>query len=589
MFWPFLFIILSSPLFADEILEAVDVKAEKEFSEFYFGSSEKMTEFDLEKSPHSLLGTSLERTSGVVATQAGGPGGTTSYFIRGTESRHVGFTVDGLKLNDPSNTDRFFDSAFFTLPFIRQIQIYKGPQSVLFGSDSLGGLVDMESRKGENAPQTRLNLSAGSFGTVSSTLGHDWKSKKHNGTLTWTDFHTDGISRLNKKRFDAKERDAADITQLTSSSEHKWKEKWQTDLLFSYIHGKNELDDGTEDNSHDRSVNDQYLLQQKTHYEIDRSNALSLRNGLNRHQRFLNTNSSGHESFQGNLKQNEVLYRGEKKNISLLAGGASDLEDFTTSTVRKEITLNSIFAQAVVKKNDFSFLAGSRLDNHSRFGNFQTGSAGIKYKELSLQYSKGFKAPSLYQLYAPPAYGLQIGNDNLVPESNHALEAKWESKNDKYDHSIALFRNDLSNLITWTNDGYRNQKRFTAQGAELSAKWRNEFLELAPNFTYQEFLNDESPVLRRPMNVIQMRVTSFLGELNEIFVLFKKSGSRKDQYNNQTVKLNGFETVDAGWKFRKQRYDLGIQVLNILNREYEEIFGYSVMPRSLFFNLGYRF
>ncbi|MGE3609863.1 MAG: TonB-dependent receptor plug domain-containing protein [Bacteriovoracaceae bacterium] len=575
---------------ASEMIEAIDVKADKEYSDFFYGSSESYSEPQLEKSATPLLGSRLDQTSGVISTQAGGPGSTTSYFIRGTESRHVGFTIDGLKMNDPSNTERFFDSAFLTTPFLKSAEVYKGPQSVLFGSDALGGLVDMKSRKGENAPEGRLNLSGGSFGTVSSSLGKDWATQNHRGTLTWSDFHTDGISRLNRKRFNAKEKDSADITQFSSSSEHNWKNKWQTDFLVSYLHGKNELDGNSDDNSYDHSKNDQYLAQQKTHYEINHSTAISLRNGLNRHQRFITTLGSGEQDYQGNLKQNELLMKKESKNYSILSGFSFDSESFTTEKVRKDISLQSIFAQSALKFNELSLQLGGRLDHHTLYGNFHTGSSGIKYKNLSLQYSQGFKAPSLYQLYGPNFGNYIVGNKELVPERNHATELKWETKNDFSSLNMALFQNNLSNLIVYTSQGYKNQGKFTSEGLEISAKFKKEKYEVNPHFTYQQFKHQQSPVLRRPLNQFQTSFAFFPQENLELFLKLIKSGARKDlDTNGKVVKLNGHETIDLGWRLTKERYDLGMQILNVLNREYEDLFGFSVMPRSVFINLGYRF
>src|SRR5690606_33547328 len=132
------------------------------------------------------------------------------------ESRHVSFALDGMKINDSSNVDRQFDAAFFPTTFIKEIAIHKSPQAVLYGSDAMGGVVEMSTRKGENAPENRLSISAGSFGTIHSSLSGDWKTKKSQGTLSTSRYHSDGISRLNKKRWQASERDASDITHISS-------------------------------------------------------------------------------------------------------------------------------------------------------------------------------------------------------------------------------------------------------------------------------------------------------------------------------------------------------------------------------------
>jgi vitamin B12 transporter len=237
-----LYFLYSLSLLADVELLPVEVSGLKELNSFSLSDQVSIGEEELRNHPIGLISTDLEKIPGVIASQNGGPGGRISFFIRGTESRHVSFILDGLKINDTSNTDRQFDSSFFTSPFLKEITVSKGPQAVLYGSDAMGGLIELKTRKGERAPETRLNISGGSYGTMSSSLSNDWKTTKHNGSITYSTFHSDGLSRLNKKRFNAKEQDATDITQALSSSEHRWGNKTQTDLLAGFLRGKSEQD-----------------------------------------------------------------------------------------------------------------------------------------------------------------------------------------------------------------------------------------------------------------------------------------------------------------------------------------------------------
>jgi len=340
-----LLFILIIPAFAEE-LDAIEVKADKELSDFNLGSSDSLNEQDLQRNHSTLISDSISSLNGVTPSQNGGPGGRVTYFIRGTEARHVSFTIDSLRINDTSNTDRQFDSAFLSSAFLKDLTLYKGPQAVLFGSDAMGGLIDMETRKGENAPETRLSINGGSFGTFDSSLSHDWKTQKNQGTLTWSSMRTDGLSRLNKKRFNATERDGADMTQLTSSSQHRWADSWQTDFLFSFLRGNNELDGFTTDSANEESRNDQYMVQQKTGYDIDAHSAVSLRTGLSRHQRLIKTESVGKELYDGDLIQSEFLHNYERGSFHLLSGFASEQETFENRNLDKVANLHSLFLQS---------------------------------------------------------------------------------------------------------------------------------------------------------------------------------------------------------------------------------------------------
>lgn len=577
-----------------ETLDIIEVRADKELADFNLGSFESLSDADLDRSNSSQLSSSLSNVGGVTPTQNGGPGSRVSYFIRGTEARHVSFTIDGLKINDSSNTDRQYDAAFLSQAFLKNVTLYKGPQAVLFGSDAFGGLVDMKTRKGESAPETRFSLNVGSFGTVDSSLSNDWNTKKSQGTLTWSSMRTDGISRLNKKRFNAHERDGALVTQLSSSSRHNWGVGWQSDFLMSFLRGANELDGASDDNSHDKSKSDQYLAQQKTTRILNSHMAISLRNGFSRHQRSVETLSSGSDRFGGNLVQHEGLLNFEKDNIHLLGGVASESESIHQKSLEKSTLLNSAFVQGSWSKFDLKIQSGLRIENHSLYGDFQTGSAGLAHsfgaETLSLQYSQGFKAPSLYQLYGRPYLGRPVGNKNLIPERNNSFELKLGHVQENLRAEASLFQNRLQNLITYTNQGYVNQGRFIAEGLELNFDLTLERIRIRPSFLHQEFKEEKTSILRRPMNQKSLELAWFPNETMEIFTKYKDFDGRKDMdLNGKTVKLNGFYTVDLGVRLSKGPSDYGIQIVNIFDREYEELYGYSVMPRSILAHLGRKF
>jgi vitamin B12 transporter len=569
-----------------EMLEPIEVSSEKDVELFTLSGQEKITKRQLEAQPLLMISSEIEKVPGIISNQNGGPGGRVSYFIRGTESRHVSFTLDGLKINDASNTDRQFDAAFFTAPMLKQVNIYPGPQAVLYGSDAMGGLIELISRKGEDAPESRLTLNAGSFGTVGTTLARDWSNETSHGTFVATRFHSDGISRLNKKRFRASEKDATDITQVSSSSEHRWTHKLQTDFLLSYLHGNAEQDGFDTDNSNDFSKNDQFIVQQKTSYDLAKNQSLSLRTGMNRHQRQNQSLVARKEFFNGTLSQYELTHRIDLGPLTTLSGVSVEHESAKAIELDKSFDLHSIFTQSSFKKGDWRIQGGGRVDDHSRYGTFMTGAGGVSWKEFAFQYSQGFKAPSIYQLYGPPSAGSPVGNPHLIPESNHYSELSWKRKMEPYEVGITLFQNRLSNLFTYSfTEGYINQQRFIAEGVEVVARYKGLTTELFGSFTHQSFREVEASVLRRPYNSLQGGISFYPVETLELNILSRWFSSRKDFPG----KLNSYEVFDAGVRKRWSKDDVSLQLRNLLNRDYEELYGFSVLPRSLFANYSHRF
>lgn len=595
MSWITLLCLLAVPAIAADQLEEIEVKASKESKKFTFGSVEEVTEADMERKPLPLLANQLDNITGLTLVQSGGPGNQTSVFMRGTESRHVSFTLDSLRVNDSSNDARSYNAAYLTTPFIAGMTVFKGPQSVLFGSDALGGLIDLRTRKGENAPETRVNVMGGSFGTYQASVGKDWLVGNNRGTVTVTQFRTDGISQLNKKRHKATERDGAESIQGTSSSTHRWANKFQTDLLLSFNRGTNEYDGFGADTSKEHAKSDQYILQQKTNYEIDKSSAISLRNGMSRHQRYYYT-SQPTNWYEGNLVQNELVYRKEMNNFSLLSGLVSERETMDQrGGPEKGFTVNSLFVQSGYKLGDLKFQAGLRGEDHSRYGNFLIGSAGVNYQVknniFGIQYSQGYKAPSLYQLYAPDAFGFGGGNKDLEPERNNSWEARWKYDDSTYEGEVSFFRNSLSNLVTYVGNfgatiAYENQGRLRTEGVELATAVKNKQFKVRPSFIHQQFKDYATTVLRRPQNTAQVQMLYTPVESSEFSVVYRWIDARRD---TGSVKLNSYEVVNAGYRYIKESFDFSVQILNVLDREYEDIAGFNVMPRSYFAGMGYRF
>jgi vitamin B12 transporter len=434
----------------------------------------------------------------------------------------------------------------------------------------------MLTRKGSDKPEKKLTLNAGSFGTVGASYRHDWS----HGTLSVFRNRTDGISRFNEKRLNARERDGSEITQLTSSSRHVFIPDVTTDLLASFIEGRNDLD-VSNDNSDERSRNHQYLFQQKTSVSLGKNSAVSLRNGVNRNDRRIKNLNRGNLDFSGNLYQNEVILEKGEENARVLTGVAVEIETYDLKD-SKSFNLNSFFIQGLIIEGDFSFHGGFRGDHHSRYGNFMTGSTGIEMKSFAglwaFQYSRGYKAPSLYQLYDPV-----LGNNDLGPESNQSYETSWRKKISSFEFANVIFQNRLSNLVTFTGSGYRNQNRFISEGIEPSVKWIENDFEVKGSFTHQNIREEVETVLRRPYNMAQLSGTWFPTELSEVFFKGRWFDSRKDfDFARNIAKLNSFETFDIGGNYRWGKQTVSLQLVNIFNRQYEEIFGFSVMPRSLF-------
>ena len=113
----------------------------------------------------------LKQVPGIDVVQTGGPGGQTSVFMRGTNANHVKVLIDGIDVGNPSITNGAFDFGHLLTGDIERIEVLRGPQSGLYGSDAIGGVISITTKKGEGPPKVTAMAEGGSFGTFNQTLG----------------------------------------------------------------------------------------------------------------------------------------------------------------------------------------------------------------------------------------------------------------------------------------------------------------------------------------------------------------------------------------------------------------------------------
>ena len=135
------------------------------------GSSVTMiTATDIQRQQLRTVPDALRKVPGLDIVQTGGPGGQTSVFLRGTNANHVKVLIDGIDVGNPSNTNGSFDFAHLLTDDIQSIEVLRGPQSGLYGSDAIGGVISITTKKGEGPPKVTATVEAGSLGTFNQTV-----------------------------------------------------------------------------------------------------------------------------------------------------------------------------------------------------------------------------------------------------------------------------------------------------------------------------------------------------------------------------------------------------------------------------------
>jgi vitamin B12 transporter len=164
-----------------------------------------ITAEEIEKASARDVSDLFRRVPGVTLTQSGGPGHVQTVRIRGGDVRHTLVLIDGIRVNDPTSTGREFDFSTLVLADIERIEVLRGPQSALYGSDAMGGVINIITKRGSGPPRANLSAEAGRYGTKEAKGGLSGGDGTVDYSFGFAGFDTAGFStfgyRIPRLRF----------------------------------------------------------------------------------------------------------------------------------------------------------------------------------------------------------------------------------------------------------------------------------------------------------------------------------------------------------------------------------------------------
>ncbi|MBQ7248563.1 MAG: TonB-dependent receptor [Deltaproteobacteria bacterium] len=588
------------------------------------GSCTVITAEEIAAKQYRTVQEALKSVPGLDVVRAGALGQQTSVFLRGGNSEHVLVLIDGVVANDPSMPGRNFDFAHLTTDNVERIEVMRGPQSVLYGSDAMTGVIQIITRKGQGGPRAHVALEGGSFRTLRESAAVSGSKKRVNYALAVSRTDSDGISAAAKKDGNH-EHDGYQNTAVSLRLGVQPTEKSYIDFIGRYQDTRTEMDNfggplGDDPNS---LANAHFLhlrLQGGLRLWDDRLDTRLAASLADYRRKYDNDTDASHPGDSSYSTYDSSLYKFEWQNDLRLAEwntlslGAEYQEEemnsrYTSESVyygmsyvsserfpEKSRSLSSVYLQEQLQWQKRYFITlGARLDEHEDFGSKATWKAAAAYivpvteSKLSVSYGTAFKAPSLYQLYAHTDY--VQGNRHLDPEENRGWDIRleqplWERR---IVLSAAWFQNDFKNLITTDLDEnwvyrYVNINRARARGVELEARIAPvEQLEFSASYTYTDTEDRETglDLLRRPRHKFAFnthwQVLESLGADLQLLCV----GRRRDTFYNEAtyesgrVTLAGYALLNAAisWDVTKN-VQLQARVENLLDRDYEEVWGY---------------
>lgn len=414
-----------------------------------------ITAEEIERLNVQLVPEVLSRVADLNLSQNGGKGTLAEALLRGGAPKHTLVMIDGVKVNSPTTGGVDFSS--LSVDDIERIEIVKGPQSTMYGSEAMAGVINIITKKGKGKPKVTLSAEGGSFGTYKPSVSLSGGTERLNYRLTGSYFHTDGISSAASGTED----DSAEIGALSGKAGARLGEKADLEVAFTYGYDRTELDQF--DFFGRTAVDDPHYVQWRRNYTLLGNGKVYLAEGWEQvlklstaweSLRFRNPDVS-YLNSDITTRINTVdwqhnLYLAD--SYTLTAGAEYRTEhgenegNFDDTVDNKALYLNNklkLLADALVLN------AGLRYDDHETFGSKTTYRVGalVNIEDAGLRirgsYGTGFRAPALNELFFP-----FYGNPALKPEESTAWEVGLEKDlADRATVFVTYFAQDYENLI----------------------------------------------------------------------------------------------------------------------------------------------
>lgn len=575
-----------------------------------------ITAEDIRATQKVMLSDVLRETPGITVVRTGGPGAQTSMFIRGVGGEQTAVLIDGVRINDPSTPGGTAHVTDLITTGIERVEILRGPQSTLYGSHAIGGVVNIITQSGAPGLRGEALVEGGSFDSWRAAGTVAGGTEKVQGSLSASFYDTDGVSAADKDDGNT-EKDGYRNWGLLGSLGAELADNLRVDFKGLYNRGRAEYDGfppplytfaDTEENSRNELFSGYagVTLGAPGSRFTNRLAVGFSRTDRSDYEADVKTNDTRGQArrfeYQGIYRAGEVAeltFGAETERSKIRNMGQWDLEP-----LKANVDMHSLYAQGQVSPvENLTLTAGVRYDDHDTFGDHTSFRVAGAYQVpqtdtlLRANWGEGFKAPTLYQLYsiygnadlqAETSKGWEIGVDQGFVEGRIRVSATW-------------FQNKLNNQIDYVNctmgdpqcasgrwGYYDNVARASFKGLELGLLLQPiDPLVIKASYTWLKPRNEvtNTDLARRARDSFQ---TSVNWQANERFSLSASLTMTGDSYDSagHVNPLDGYTLVDLRASYAVTKgLELYGRIENLFDTDYEVVRGYGVLGRGAFVGL----
>lgn len=571
-----------------------------------------VSEQELEDGQYRNAIDAIQQVPGVDVVQSGGQGGNAAVFLRGGNSEFTLVLLDGIELNNPATTNRSFNMSNLTLENIERIEVVRGPQSTIYGSDAMGGVINLVSKKAQEGVHTSLTSQAGSYNSYTQVGNVSYGSKTFDIATGITQQNVGGISAANASDGNP-EHDGYDNTSLSNRIRIAPSEDVEITSTTRYTNSRTDLDNyggvgGDDPNRHMK--NDEFF----TRGDISAAflkKTLTPAAYISYTRHHLADNNSPDAKSTDILQSSfggDIVTVGSRatweptRYFSSVLGAETQGEEatsyyysldqygpFESNLYGVEQRTNSVYYETQTSYDKRFYLdAGVRHDNVSTFGGattFKVAPSVLLGRGTKVRSSvgTGFKAPSLVELYSG------YGNPDLQPQRSVGWDVGVDQDiiKNRLSGSVTYFHNYYDELITFNPSTFvlENIDKSHTQGIEVASNIElSEQLSTRLAYTYTEAENDTTgeALLRRPKNKNSLTVVYQPTERIRAQVQWRLYSSRFDNnfssYPPQRITLGGYGIVDLAISYQLvDSVELFTRVDNLFDKEYQEVYGYGTL------------
>lgn len=589
---------------ATETLDEVVVTATRteQAADESLASVTVITRQDIEHLQAQSLPEVLRGVAGLTLSNNGGAGKQTSVFLRGTNADHVLVLVDGIKIGSATlGTASFQD---IPVAQIERIEIVRGPRTSLYGSDAIGGVIQIFTRKGSGGIIPSASFTAGSYGTYNTALGlsgggeQGWFNAKANQQ------NVQGFNACRGKPspggagcfVNEPDKDGYNNSSLGLNAGYRFDNGLAADAQVLRANSKNKYDGSNFAGNQAEGV--QQVVGGSLKYSPVQAWNMTLRAGSSQDHSTSFYNGTFNSRF--NTQRDSLAWQNDfaVNTDDIFTAGVdyqNDRVDSTTLYARTTRSNNALFGQYQGVFGRSSVQASARRDNNQQFGGHTTSGLGYGYAlsdstRLTATYGTAFKAPTFNQLYYPG-----FGSATLRPELSRSVELGVAGRSTSGKWSVNAYQTDVTDLIGFDanfNPVNINTARLTGVEGQMKAQLAD--WDIATTLTWQDprqtsGANSGKLLNRRATEAMRVEIAHQFGAVRVASSLYGEGRRYDDLANTPSKKLGGYGLLDVRAEYRLDKeWSMQGRIDNLLDKQYETAQYFNQARRAVYLTLNYQ-